>query len=164
MKHLHRIPTQHRIQRLALRTLALLHWIAAMFSGQTPTSRHRAQRGHISLRFLKQRVTALIIFRALRLIGPTRNAPHWRHGRHLGRSHFMRSLLGAKFRRALSHKDAPTQIAQLITILRNLNTYAAHLAHRLRHLRRLWRIAPPIAPPTALYGAPVSPPAFSDSS
>jgi hypothetical protein len=164
MKHVRPLPTQHRVQRLALWTLALLHWVAAIFSGQTPAPRHRARRGHISLQSLKRRVIALIIFRALRLIGPQRSIPHWRRGRDLHRSHFMRSLLGAKLRRALTHKHAPTQIAQLIAILRNLDTYAAHLAYRFRHLRRLWRLMPPIASASSLYGTPAPSPAFSDSS
>jgi hypothetical protein len=164
MKHRRPLPTQHRLQRLALCTLALLHWIAAIFSGLTPSARHRAQRGHVSLASLKHRVIALIIFRALHLIGPYRDAPSARHGRDLRRSHFIRSLLGSKLRRALNHKHAPTQVAQLIAILRNLPAYAAHVAYRLHHLRRLWRIVPPIAPATALYGAPAPSPAFADSS
>jgi hypothetical protein len=164
MKHHRHLPTQHRLQRLTLCTLALLHWIAAIFSGLTPTARQRAQRGHISLAGLKRRVIALIIFRALRLIGPRRSVPHWRHGRDLGRSHFMRSLLGAKLRRALNHKHAPTHVAQLIAILRDLNAYVERMAYRLRHLRRLWRIMPAIAPAAPRYGAPAASPEFSDSS
>ena len=71
---------------------------------------------------------------------------------------------GAKLRRALNHKHAATHVAQLITVLSNLDVYAARLAYRLRHLRRVWRIMPPIAPGGTIYGAPASSPAFSDSS
>jgi hypothetical protein len=164
MKPSRPLPTQHRIQRLALWTLALLQWIAATLSrNHKPNPRHRAQRGAISLTFLKRNVIALIIFRALRRIGPTRSVPHWRHGRDLHRPHFMRSLLGARLRRALNHKHAATHIAQLITILTNLDAYAARLAFRLRHLRRLWRLMPPIAPATMLRPASLAP-ALTDSS
>jgi hypothetical protein len=165
MKPSRPLPTQHHFQRLALWTLALLQWIAATLSGNhAPSPRHRAQRGDIAIQSLKRRITALIIFRALHTIGPQRRIATWRHGRDLRRPHFMRSLLGAKLRRVLNHKDRAAHIAQLITILRNLDAYAARLAYRLRHLRRLWRIMPPIAPATALHGAPAPTPAFADSS
>ena len=164
MKPNRSILSHHRLQRLVLWTLSMLHWIAATLFGNTSAPRHRRQRGDISINRLTRLVAALIIFRALPLIGRTRQVPRWRRGRDLCRAHFGRSLLGAKLRRALNHKHLPTHIAQLITILRNLDAYAARLAYRLRHLRRLWRVMPPIAPAVALYGAPASPPAFADSS
>jgi hypothetical protein len=165
MKHQRPIHSQHRIQRLALWTLAMLHWIAATLLGKTPNARHRAQRGDFSLHRLKRMVIALVMLRAAHVLGPQRSTPAWRHGRDLRRRHFIRSLLGSKLRRALNHRDLATHIAQLIAVLCNLNTHAARLAFRIRHrLRRLWRLMPPIAPNVAVHGAPASPPAFSDSS
>lgn len=158
------ILSQHRFQWIVLWTLAMLRWIAAVFRGDAVAPRHRRRRGDISIHRLARMVVALMMIRALALIGRTRQVPRWRHGRDLYRSHFRRSLLGAKLRLALNHRDPRTRIAQLVTILRNLDAYAARLAHRLRHLRRLWRIMPPIAPAMTLHAAPSSSPAFADSS
>jgi hypothetical protein len=168
--HSHRpFLNQHRLRRLALWTLAVLSWIAAMlFHDRALTFRHVVQRMDlISLPWLTHLVSKLLINRAAQLarLRPPKHIRYWRHGRDLHRPHILRSALGARLRRALRHKDIRTWIANLIAVLRNLDAHAAPLAKRLRRgLTRLWRIMPPIAPAAALYGAPASPPAFPDSS
>jgi hypothetical protein len=160
------ILTRHRLQRLVLWALAMLSWIAAVLAGRHVNRRHIEQRGDISLAWLTRLIVNLLMIRAAHIgrfkrRGPTR---YWRHGRDLRRRHFHRSLLGAKLRRALKHKDLVTHIARLIAVLRDLNTYAAELARNIRRRRRLWHTTPPIAPAIALLGAPAPSPAFSDSS
>jgi hypothetical protein len=163
------IRTQHRVQRHVLWALAMLRWLAAVLFTECPLSfRHLRRFEETNLLGLERLVGNLVIARALRLVGrpPRRGRLHyWRHGRDLHRRHFRRSLLGARLRRALRHKDIATQIAQLIAVLRNLDDYAAQLAHRLRHkLRRLWRVMAPIAQAAPLLCAPAPAPALADSS
>jgi hypothetical protein len=168
MKPNRRFLTQHRFQRLILWTLAVLTWTAAILSNTRDVSaRHQRQRFDLSLPWLTRIVGELLIVRAGRLARLRRNKPirYWRRGRDLRRRHLMRSILGSRLRRALRHKHTVTWIANLIAVLRNLDTHAAQLAQRLRRgLTRLWRICAPIAQIIAQYGAPASPPAISDSS
>ena len=161
--------TQHRLQRLALWTLAVLQWIAAiLFTNRAVTLRHIEQRYEFfSLHWLTQRVGKILIVRAAQLarLRRRKRITYWRHGRDLHRPHIIRSVLGARLRRALKHRDVGVWIENLIAVLRNLDAYAAPLAKRLRRgLTRLWRIAPPIVPATLLLGPPAPSPAFPDSS
>ena len=168
--HSHRpILNQHRLRRLALWTLAVLSWIAAiLFSERAVTFRHIAQRTDlISLAWLTQLINKLLIARAAQLarLRRRKRIVYWRHGRDLHRPHIIRSVLGARVRRALKHKDIRAWIANLIAVLRNLDAHAAPLAKRLRRgLTRLWRIVPAIAEATLLLGPPAPPPALADSS
>jgi hypothetical protein len=168
MKPNRRHLTQHRFQRTILWTLALLTWVAAILSGNRAVStRHQRQRFDISLPWLADLVGKLLIIRAGRLARVRRTRPinYWRHGRDLHLSHLQRSALGARVRRKLKHKNIRIWIAQLITILRNLDTHAAPLAKRLRRgLTRLLRNWSPFALVHAVLGPPAPPPALSDSS
>lgn len=155
---------QRRLQRYVLWALALLAWVAAMLSGaRHPKARHMRQRGDIDLVRL---VRSLLVARALNMLRMRlRHRVHTaRHGRNLRPRHFIRSFFGANLRRALRHKENLQRVAKLIHVLRNLDAYAAQLLKRFKLMRRVWTIAPPIAPCAALHGAPASPPAFSDSS
>jgi hypothetical protein len=168
--HSHRpILTQHRLQRLALWLLTLLHWIAAIWSANRPAhARHRRQRGDISLDWVSRWVGALITVRALNMLRPRPRRMrflYWRPAFNARPSHFQRSLYGAKLRRALKHKDPATHIAQLIAVLRNLDAHAADLALRIRcRLRRLLRAWLEIALSTPLSGARALSPPVTDSS
>ncbi len=143
----------------------MLSWIAAVLAGRHVSARRLAQRGDISIAWLARLVTNLLMIRAGQLRPFGRGRPqYWRHGRDLRRSHFVRSILGAKLRRALRHKDLVTQIARLINVLTHLDTYAVRLAHNLRRRGRLWHKAPSIAPAAPLLGAPAPSPALADSS
>ncbi len=162
------IITEHRRKRLTLWALTVLGWIADVLYGDRDTNhRHLAQRlHHICLDQLKRVAVALLVTRAIQYAKARtpRRLHYWKHGRSLLRTHFMRSLLGARFRRLLRHSDLRERIARLAALLRNLDTHARQFAHRFRQLRRLWRVMPPIGPAEVLYGAPASPPGFSDSS
>lgn len=160
--------TQHRFQRLVLWTLAMLSWIAAILSADRfVTARHQRQRFDLSLPWLTSLVSKLLIVRAAQLarLRRPKRIRYWRHGRDLHRPHILRSVLGARLRRALRHKDIRTWIANLIAVLRNLDAQAAPLARRLRRgLTRLWRTWTILAPPSPLLGPTAPPPALSDSS
>jgi hypothetical protein len=161
----HPILTSHRLQRYILWALAILSWIAGVLGGHRVSARHRAQRGAISCAWLTRLVANLLLIRAAHFARFRRCAPqYWRHGRDLRRSHFHRSLLGGKLRRALRHKDFATHIAQLIAVLRDLDAYAKQLARNSYRRRRLWRRVPAIAPAEIILGASALPPAFANSS
>ena len=137
------ISNQHRLQRLALWALAVLVWIEAiLFGGREIEWRHwRQRRDLLTLPGLTHLVGKLLLERARQIARPRRRPFRvWRRGQDLRRAHLLRSALGARFRRALKHKDTRTWIAHLIAVLRNLDAYAAGLARRLRKgLTRLWR-------------------------
>jgi hypothetical protein len=166
---LHRqILTRRRLQSYILWTLAMLSWFAAVACSNRPIGNRRAeQRGDISLAWLARAVSALIMIRALHMIGrtPPPRQRYWMRGCDTRPSHFIRSLLGARLRRLLKHKDPATHVAQLISLLRNLDTHAAHLARCMRgRRRRLFRKLPNIAPTVTLIGPPAPSPAFANSS
>lgn len=138
-----------------------------LFHDRAVTVRHIQQRFDlISLPWLTSLVGKLIILRAGKL-ARLRRADHiyWRRGRDIRPPHMFRSVIGARLRRALTHKDARVWIANLIAALRNLDAHAIQLAQRLRRgLTRLWLTPAPNSLSVVCYGAPASPPAFSDSS
>lgn len=161
--------TQHRLRRLALWTLTLLQWIAAILSTDHALGSRQLQQRFVflSLPWLTRRVSLILIVRASQLAGPRRRQRirFWRRGRDMRCSHLIRTVLGARLRRALRHKDACAWIAKLIHVLRNLDAYARPLRRRLHGgLTRLWRRAPAIAPATPIYAPRTSTTAFADSS
>jgi hypothetical protein len=162
------ILNQHRLRRLALWTLAVLSWIAAICFGERAVAlRHFRRLDLISLPCLTRLVGRLLIMRAAHLarLRPPARIRYWRHGRDLHRPHMFRSVLGARLRRALKHKDIRAWIENLICILRNLDAHATPLARRLRRgLTRLWRTWTALALVSPLLGPPAPPPALSDSS
>lgn len=160
--------TEHRRKRLTLWALTVLGWLMSVLFGNRDVSvRQLNQRlDFVFLDELTDVTRALLVSRALQFakIPGRGRLHHWKNGRSLRRAHFMRSFLGAHFRRLLTHKDLKTHIAQLTELLTHLDTQARRLAQRMRRLYRLWRVVPPIAAAEALYGAPASPPAFCNSS
>jgi hypothetical protein len=163
------LTTSHKRRRLALWTLTVLQWIAAvLFAGKQITLRQLAQRWpRISLERLTRTVIKLIIVRAGELARrrPPKRLRFWNRGRDLRRDHIVRSLLGSSLRRALKHKDLATRIARLIGVLRNLDAYAQRLALRFkRGLTRLWAIPPAPTRGTRLPGPPAPSPAFANTS
>lgn len=162
------IITEHRRKRLTLWALTVLAWLTAVLFGERDVSvRHLNQRfHHLWLEDLTRTAIAVLLARTLQLLPrPRHRVNYWKHGRSLRRTHFLRSLLGARLRRYFKHKDLGTRIVRLTDMLRNLDKHAAHLAARVRGgLRRLWRELPPLAPATLILGPPASPPAVSDSS
>lgn len=169
MQTLRPILTQHRFRRHVLWLLAMLSWIAAaLIADRSAHARHRRQRGDVSFACLSRWVTRLLMLRALHIVRPRQRRirfMYWRRGFNTRPSRFRRSLLGARLRRMLKHKDPATHIAQLIAVLRDLDKYGAQLAHRIRHrLRRLLREALVRAPIQSLLAPPPPPLAFADSS
>lgn len=160
--------SNHQRKRLTLWALTALGWLAGVLFGERGLDLRRIkQRGHhLCLDELTRTVLTLIVARALQFtkVRTSRRVHPWKHGRCLRRAHFIRSLLGARLRRQLWHKDFNTRIAQLIALLRNLDMHARRLAQRLRKLRRLWRLAPPIAPAALILGAPAPSPALRNTS
>jgi hypothetical protein len=159
------LTTSHRRQRLVLWALAMLTWIAAvLFAGQRITPRQVRQRHKsVSLERLTRLTIQLLLVRSAELARrPRIRIIYYKHGRDRRRRHFIRSLLGAQLRRALTRKDLAARVAQLIHVLRHLDHFARALFRR--RLTRLWRVVPQLAPSVALHGAPAPSPAFSDSS
>jgi hypothetical protein len=137
--------TRHRRQRLVLWTLAMLSWIAVvLFSGKHLNHRQLRQRHRrLSLEGLTRTVIQLTLLRAAEL-GRWRRGRRLRffqHGRDLKRRHYIRSMLGARLRRQLGGKSIAARIANLIAVLRNLDTFARALSRR--HLTRLWSLRAP---------------------
>lgn len=170
MKAPHRfLTTPHHRRRLALWTLAILSWIAAvLFGGKEIAHRHMLQRcGRISLERLMRRTIYLLIIRAAELTGrrPRQRLSYYKHGRDLRPRHFLRSLLGAELRRALRPKGLAARIAALINVLRNLDAHAERLAARMkRGLTRLWALAAASASAIVIMGPPTLRRARADTS
>ena len=160
--------TQHRRQRLVLWALAMLTWIASVLTGAAPNWRRLRQRHRkMSIQRLTMMVKQLILLRASDIAGLRRKQrpAFFKHGRDLRRRHFMRSIFGAKLRRALHHRDPIARIAILIDALTHIDAWAARFAKRLRcGFMRLWSIPPGPMPVVALLGAPALTPACADSS
>lgn len=160
--------SNHQRKRLTLWALAVLGWLMDVLTGAREISvRQLNQRfHHLWLEDLKRVAITVLVVRALQFskLRVRRGVQHWKHGRSLRRAHFIRSVLGARLRRQLKHKDLKTRVAQLIALLRNLDTHARHLAKRLRSMTRLWRKLPPIAAPTLILGPPAPSPAAVNSS
>ena len=144
--------TKHRRARLIAWSLAILAWVAWVFSAdRAPSRRHMRQRfGFISLEGLARNVAMLILIRAAELAGVRyRQKPFFSHirGRQLWPRHALRSVIGGRLRRALKHKDFTTRVAILTDALRRLDVWAARHVRRARRGRtRLWAIAPAPAP------------------
>jgi len=164
------IITQHRVQRLVLWALAMLSWCAGVLFGDRPISiRHIQQRfGDLKLTALTRFVRTLVALRAVALAGvrrPRRRTSLWRRGRNLQRSHFPRSLAGARLRRLLKRDDLATRIARLVHVLRNIDAYAQPLVRRFRRgLTRLWRVLPPIGGAQTLRACCAIAPHLADTS
>jgi hypothetical protein len=163
--------TKHRRARLIAWTLAMLAWLAWVFSAdRAPRRRHMRRRyGFLSLDRLARNVALLIIIRATevgrirRYSSSDRICTHVR-GRDVRLRHLTRSLIGGRLRRALKHGDFTTRVAILTSALRHLDAWAGHHAARRRKgMTRLWpkRAAPSSTPLFTL----AAPPAFlADSS
>lgn len=162
------IITEHRRKRLTLWALTVLGWLHGLLFGTRDVSARQFNQRfhHILFEDLTRTAIAILIARTLQLLPRIRHRVHpWKHGRSLRRSHFLRSMLGARLRSQLKHKDLATRIARLTAMLRDLDKHAGQLARRIRgRLRRLWRELPPIAPAALILGPPASPPAFANSS
>jgi len=129
---LHRRPiSKHQRARLIAWTLAMLMWMASVFMGAAFTPRHERQRAErMSLEFLKWRVKALIISRAVDFI-----SVRWRSAQ--GRSSklkagHIRAVVGARICRLLNHKDVLACVRALLNVLLNLDAHAKAVAKRMK--------------------------------
>jgi hypothetical protein len=162
--------TKHRRARLIAWSLAMLAWLAWVFSAdRAPRRRHMRRRyGFMSLDGLARTVALLIVSRAGDLARTRRKAnPFFARirGRDRWPRHVRRSLIGGRLRRALKHKDFPTRVAILSDALRRLDLWAARHVERIRHgLTRLWPIRAIPATATPLAACAVLASFFADSS
>lgn len=149
----------------------MLLWVqAVVLGGKAMSSRAVRQRcDGVSLSNLTQLAKRLIILRAGELARVQRRTPRnfFRHGRDLSPRHLIRSVVGARVRRALRGRTVAARLSNLIAVLRALDAWAAPIAQRIRRgLTRVWSIKPEPAPwrtPPALAPALISP-AVADSS
>jgi hypothetical protein len=143
----------------------MLRWIAAvLFADKAVTPRQlRARHQRVSLDGLTRLVVQLLLVRSGELAKrKCRRLRFFLQGRDLKRRHFIRSLLGARLRRALKPRSLAARIDALIHVLRHLDHYARQLAKR--RLTRLWGVKPAHTPAATLLSAPMLALAFSDSS
>lgn len=155
----------HRQSRLIAWALAMLLWLRSVLN---ISRRHLRQRGaFFTLDRLARLITNLIVIRAAEIAGnrtPRRRLFRDR-GVDLRRRHFRRSVIGARLRRALKHRDFDTRIAILIRALRDLEPLAARLAKRMRRRNtKLWAIVPRPVAAEALAAAAVTAHAAADTS
>jgi hypothetical protein len=162
--------TKHRRARLIAWTLAMLAWLAWVFSAdRAPKRRHMRKRyGFISLDRLARAVALLIVVRASERAGRrTTSNPFFARirGRQRWPRHVTRSVIGARLRRALKHRDFTTRVAILIDALRRIDIWTAtQVSRRRRGMTRLWPIhaAPQAAVPLITLAA--TPAFLADSS
>jgi hypothetical protein len=161
------ILSSHRRQRLVLWALTMLTWIASLLGGAMPLRRHLRQRYRkMSLDGIALMIKQLILLRAAEINGRRkRRLVFSKRGRDLRRRHFMRSIYGAKLRRALKHRDPLQRIAILADALKHLEVLAQCFAKRLRcGFMRLWAIVATPAPAARISDAPVLALTCADSS
>jgi hypothetical protein len=159
------LTTARQRQRLALWALTMLRWIAAVLFAGKPVTAHqvRARHGRVSLDGLTRLVVQLLIIRSAEFMQRKRKPLRFfRHGRDLKRRHYIRSLLGARLRRALKPKSIAARIDALIRVLRDLDLYARQLMKR--RLTRLWSVKPAPTQAASILSTPVLALAFTDSS
>ncbi len=162
------ILTQHRLRRVALWLTVLLAWMALVLIGdRRPLARHARRRSGYTLKQISYWVSELMMARALDMLPDVfpDAFPYWRRNFNAFFSHFRRTVLGARLRRVLDHRNPAACIANLIAVLRNLDAYAAQLADRVRYglTRFLSACLTPSAAPALM--SPCGPcPAFADSS
>lgn len=160
--------TQHQLRRVALWLMAVLAWTALVFMGdRRPLARHRRRRSGYTLKQLSYWVSELMMAHALDMLPDIfpDAFPYWRRNFNGFVSHFRRTVLGARLRRVLDHRDPAACIANLITVLRNLDAYAAQLADRVRYgLTRFLSACLTISPAPTLVSPFRASPAFADSS
>lgn len=131
---LHRRPiSKHQRARLIAWTLAMLMWMASVFMGAAFTPRHERRRAErMSLEFLKWRVKALIISRAVDFI-----SVRWRTGAAQGgggklKAGHIRAVVGARICRLLNRKDVLDCVRALLNVLLNLDAHAKSVAKRMK--------------------------------
>lgn len=163
--------TKHRRARLIAWTLAMLAWLAWVFSAdRAPKRRHMRRRyGFISLDRLARNIALLIIIRSaevgrVRRYSSSNRTPSHVRGRDVRPRHVLRSIIGGHLRRALKHGDFTARVAILTSALRRLDAWAAHHAARRRKgMTRLWpKGVAPSSTPLITLAAPA--PFLADSS
>jgi len=152
MKPHRRSITKHQRARLIAWTLAMLMWMASVFMGAAFTPRHERQRAErMSLEFLKWRVKALIISRAVDFI-----SIRWRRGSGGGgklKAGHIRAVVGARLCRLLKRRDVLDCVRALLNVLLNLDAHAKSVAKRMK--RGLSRRMPYRRPPARVQAMPV---------
>jgi hypothetical protein len=161
--------SKHRRARLIAWTLAMLAWLAWVFSADVaPKRRHLRRRyGFLSLDRLARTLSVLIVLRAAELAGVRRGNPFRSRipGRKVWVRHAVRSIVGGRLRRALKHKDFTTRIALLTDAARRLDGWAAHYVARLRlGMTRLRAVPTRPQPAAPLVSLAVTTAFFADSS
>jgi hypothetical protein len=167
----------HRFARLIAWVLAMLAWAAVIFStnAPSPNRRHIRQRYRaLALDKFERLIRALAIIRVCEILhvrAPKhariiRNAARAGFRRRTERGAYMRALAGARFRKALKHRDPAQRIQRLLSAIANLEAFVLRylLARAKRRLTKLCAILI-CAPPAAVLVSLASPaPCAADSS
>jgi hypothetical protein len=131
------IITAHRLARLNAWARLWLAWVVGLFAAWWS----RGERiGARDLDQLAHRVGRIVVVNAAARFAPPPKSRH-RHGR-LQRVR-VRTILGARLRRAMRGKDAPSRLFAILTVMRDLDRVVALLLKRLpRGLTRLRAVLP----------------------
>jgi hypothetical protein len=162
---------KHARARLIAWTLAMLAWIAwALSAATTPNRRHiRRRYGFVSLDRLARTVALLIVSRAADLAHRRRRDrnPFFNRvrGRQVWPRHVQRSIIGARLRRALKHKNFTSRVALLTDALKRIDVWAAPVVKRLRDgMTKLWPRHTNPTPATPLATLIAAQASFADTS
>jgi hypothetical protein len=163
--------SKHRRARLVAWSLAMLAWLAWVFSAdRAPKRRHMRRRyGLMSLDRLAQMLALLIVVRAgeLACTGRYRANPFFNRvrGRQAWPRHALRATIGGRLRRALKHKCFTTRVAILTDAARRLDAWAAPYVDRLRlGMTRLWSVRTKPRPAAPLIWLAATSAFFADTS
>ncbi len=160
--------TERRLARLIAWTLLVLAWIAAfMFDREfRPGARRLHRFAFLSLPALKRCVRNLIVVRAALLLPARPERARRNHApagftRRLEPRQALRSIAGARLRRALRARAPGELISVLIAALRDIDTLARAIAYPRTRLAPMLIVRPPRA---ALHTRPAPQPCAINSS
>jgi hypothetical protein len=154
----------HRFARITLWAKAMLAWLAlALFSETRVSRRHVRQRyGFLSLAWMERLVGSLALIRAVELANlpcinrpPPRNTAPAGCVRRTPRAGAHRAILGARFRKALKHRDRIQHFERLCAALSDIDAFARRnlvkrMRRRLTKRRAVIMSAPPADPVASL--------------
>jgi hypothetical protein len=149
--------SKHYRARLIAWTLSMLLWtFQALCAGMFTPRHERQRRERMSLTWLTQQVKLLIVSRANDFAYgrmQRRQRISYRGCRNVLKPGIVNALIGVRIRRLLNRNGVIERITTLIGALRNIDDYAAVVAHRLRRgltRRCLQLFALPPAPDAAI--------------
>jgi hypothetical protein len=151
--------TAHRLARLNAWARLWLMWVVGVWAAWWTRGGRADAR---ALDPLARRVGTMIMINAAARFRPPQRSRH-RHGRL--QPVRLRTILGARLRRAMRGKDVPHRLVAILTLMRDLDRAVARLLKRLpRGLTRLRVLLPAPTQAPLIAAAPSIAPACADTS